>query len=405
MNFEIFISKKLFRSDSGGFSTPVIRLAMLSIALGVATMILSIAVAQGFQKAVKAKVAGFEGHIRISNFDYNNSYELSPIADDGSLQNKIRRIQGVKSISGFAIKGGIIKANETIEGIMLKGVGENYNHGFFDECITEGHFPAINDSTRSKEVLISSTLASRLSLKTGDKFLIYFVQDPPRIRKFTVCGIYNSGFSEFDSKFIIGDIKQIRRLNKWDDEQYSGFEVMLDNFNDIDKINRQIYNEIDYNIKSETLMQRYPMIMDWLGLLDTNVYFIIGLMILISGITIISTLLILILEKTNFIGILKAMGTTTASIRRIFIYRSAGLILKGLVAGNIIGLGLAFLQDRFHIIPLDPESYYMNTVPVAINIPLIVVLNAVTLAVTLIMLLWPSSIISKISPVKAIRFE
>jgi lipoprotein-releasing system permease protein len=180
---------------------------------------------------------------------------------------------------------------------------------------------------------------------------------------------------------------------------------MLDNFNDIDKINRQIYNEIDYNIKSETLMQRYPMIMDWLGLLDTNVYFIIGLMILISGITIISTLLILILEKTNFIGILKAMGTTTASIRRIFIYRSAGLILKGLVAGNIIGLGLAFLQDRFHIIPLDPESYYMNTVPVAINIPLIVVLNAVTLAVTLIMLLWPSSIISKISPVKAIRFE
>ena len=406
MNFELFISKRLFDlKKSSGFSTPIIKLAMVSIALGVAVMIISISVAKGFQNTIRQKVAGFEGHIRISKFDYNNSYELSPVSEDSATLEALRHDPDIESVSRFAVKGGILKHKGLIEGVILKGVGKDYNRTFFNNCLIDGHFPRLSDTARSKEILVSKVIADKLGIATGDKLLMYFVQKPPRIRRFTVAGIYNSGFNEFDSRYIIGDIKQIQRLNGWQKDMISGYEIMIRNFDDVDKVNRRIYKMLDYDVKSETVIQRYPMIMDWLNLLDTNVLFIIGLMILISGITIISTLLIIILEKTNLIGTLKAMGATTGSIRKIFVYKSLELIVIGILAGNLIGIALALTQKYLHLIPLDPENYYMNTVPVSLNFGLILALDIITLIITLLMLFWPSGIIAKISPVKAIKFE
>jgi len=405
MSFELFISKRLFKKNGDNFSAPIIKLAVISIALGVATMLISISIALGFQHAIKEKVAGFEGHIRISNFDYNQSYELTPIATDNKLLATLSTDKRIKSISKFAIKGGILKSKNIIEGVVIKGVDSNYNKSFFNSCMLKGTFPKISDSKISNEILISSTIANKLNVNVGDNILMYFVQNPPKIRKFKISGIYNSGFSELDSKFIIGDINQIQRLNLWKNNEVSGYEIMLNEIKYIEDVNSKIYRMIGYNIKSETLMQRYPMIVDWLNLLDTNVLFIIVLMILISGVTIVSIFLILILEKTNLIGTLKALGATNLSIRKIFIYKSINLIIRGLIIGNIVGLGLLFIQYNFSIIPLNPENYYMNTVPVKFNILLIIVLNLGTIAISVIMLLWPASIIAKILPAKAIKFR
>jgi len=405
LNFEYFISKRIFRQKSEGFTSPILKLATISIALGVATMIISMSIARGFQSTIKEKVAGFEGHIRISKFDYNKSYELSPITANQQIEEVLKHNSKIYSLSKFAIKGGIIKFNSIMEGVILKGIDKNYNTNFFDDCLSSGRLPKINDSTRSTEILISKTLANKLNIKVNEALLMYFIQDPPRIRKFTVTGIYNSGFSDFDSKYIIGDLKQIQKLNRWEADQISGYEIMLNQFKDIDVVNKEIYKAIDYDVKSETLIQRYPTLIDWLNLLDTNVLFIIGLMILISGITIISTLLILILDKTNLIGTLKALGSTTKSIRKIFIYNSISLIIKGLIIGNLIGIGLAMIQKYYELIPLDPENYYMSTVPISLDFGLFAFLNLATLFISLIMLLWPSTIIARISPVKAIRFK
>lgn len=405
MNFEYFISQRIFRKDNGGFTSPIIRLATISIALGVATMIISMSIARGFQSTIKDKVAGFEGHIRISKFDFNNSYELSPITLKQKTLNQLKNNPKISSINRFAIKGGIIKFNGIMEGVILKGIDKQYNSSFFKDCMIAGSFPHFTDSTRSTEILISKTLADKLNIKVGEKLLMYFIQQPPRIRKFIVTGIFNSGFSEFDSKYIIGDLSQIQKLNKWEPNQVSGYEIMLNDFSDLDIVNREIYKNIDYDMKSETLIQRYPTLIDWLNLLDTNVLFIIGLMILISGITIISTLLILILDKTNLIGTLKALGSTTKSIRKIFILNSMNLILKGLLIGNIIGIGIALIQKYYEIIPLDPENYYMNTVPILLDFTLFFILDIATLSISLLMLLWPSTIIARISPSKAIRFR
>jgi lipoprotein-releasing system permease protein len=368
-------------------------------------MIISIGVSRGFQIAVKEKVAGFEGHIRVSTFDYNQSFELTPISADAKLLNEIEKINEVKKINRFAIKIGIIKHNGLVEGAIFKGVDSIYDWTFFNKYLKKGFLPNITDTVTSTEILLSEALASKMQINTGESILMYFVQDPPRVRKYVVSGIYNTGFEEFDANYLIGDIRQIQKLNKWNDDQVSGLEIHLKDFYTSDITNQKLYKILNFDIKSETLAQRYPMIIDWLNLLDNNVYFIIGLMILISGITIIATMLILILEKTNLIGILKAMGTTNKSIRQIFLYRSLGIIIKGLFIGNFVGLFLGFLQKKFEIIPLDPQNYYMSTVPFDISFSIVLILNLGVLLITLLMILWPSTIIAKISPITAIRFR
>ncbi len=368
-------------------------------------MILSISIVTGFQNNIRNKIAAFDGHIQISQYNFNNSMELPPIKRDSSLERAIKNHKGIKSISTFAYKGGIIKAGKVIQGCVFKGTDSHYNWEAFAPWIKQGRIPQYNDSTKSNEVMISQSMADKLHLSIDSNILVYFMQDPPRIRKFNISGIYQSGFPDFDNKFIFGDIKHIQKLNKWTKNQVAGYEILLDDFSSMDKQTKWVYDELNYNLKALNLNQRYPFIMDWLKLLDTNVYFILGLMILISGIGMISTLLILILEKTQFIGSIKAMGATNKSIRKIFVYHSIYLSIRGLLLGNIIGIGLALLQKYYKIIPLDASTYYMDAIPINLNVISILLLNVGVLAIIALIMWWPSHIISRISPIKALRYE
>jgi len=405
LNLERYISRKILSKDKSNFSRPVIRLAILSIALGLSVMILSVSIVIGFQKTVRQKVSGFDAHIQISGFSNNNSYEQPPISRDQVPIAEIKAIKGVKSIQVYAQKGGILKAHKTIQGVMMKGVGSDYDWSNIRHWMFAGRCPKYNDTTRSKEIVISRNIAQKLKLKVGEPVLMYFIQDPPRVRKFIVSGIYHSGLEDFDSRFIIGDIQQIQKLNKWKKNQIAGYEVILDDYEQLEPITAKVNDAIGYDLIAKNIRQRYPFIMDWLNLLDTNVYFILGLMVLISGITMMATILILILEKTNMIGTLKAMGANNKSIRKIFIYNAIYLIGRGLILGNIIGIGLAAIQYFFKIIPLDPNTYYMDTVPIYFNFAYLIILNIGTILITVLMMLWPSHIVSRISPIKALRFD
>lgn len=405
LNLELYISKKILSKDKSNFSRPVIRLAILSIALGLSVMILSVSIVIGFQKAVRQKVSGFDAHIQISGFSNNNSYEQSSIARNQDFVSEIKEMNGVRNIQVYAKKGGILKANNTIQGVMMKGVGSDYDWSNIDKWLQNGKTPQYTDSTRSKEIVVSKNIASKLKLKVGDAVLMYFIQDPPRVRKFNIVGIYHSGLEEFDGRYIFGDIQQIQRLNKWDKNQVAGFEVMIDDYDDMERLTADVNDAIGYDLIAKNIRQRYPFIMDWLNLLDTNVYFILGLMVLISGITMMGTILILILEKTNMIGTLKALGATNKSIRKIFIFNALYLIGRGLILGNIIGIGLASIQYFFKVIPLDADTYYMDTIPIYFNFTYLLLLNIGTIIITALMMLWPSHIISTISPIKALRFD
>ena len=405
LNLERYISKKILSKDKSNFSRPVIRLAILSIALGLSVMILSVSIVVGFQKAVRQKVSSFDAHIQISGFSNNESYEQASISRDQEFLPEIAAIEGVKNIQVYAQKGGILKANKTIQGVMMKGVGSDYDWSNMKRWLVEGKTPIYNDSSRSKEIVISQNIANKLKLHLGDPVLMYFIQEPPRVRKFYISGIYHSGLEEFDSRYILGDIQQIQKLNKWDKNQIAGFEVMIDNYDDMEEITAKVNDAIGYDLIAKNIRQRYPFIMDWLNLLDTNVYFILGLMVLISGITMMGTILILILEKTNMIGTLKALGSNNKSIRKIFIYNALYLIGSGLLLGNILGLGLAAIQYFFKLIPLDPDTYYMDTIPIYLNIWYLLALNIGTIIITTLMMLWPSHIVSRISPIKALRFD
>jgi len=405
LNLELYISKKILSKDKSNFSRPVIRLAILSIALGLSVMILSVSIVVGFQKAVRQKVSGFDAHIQISGFSNNKSYEQASIDRNQEFLPKIASIDGVKNIQVYAQKGGILKANKTIQGVMMKGVGSDYDWGDMQNWLIAGEVPHYQDSSRSKDIIISKNIANKLNVSVGDGVLMYIIQDPPRVRKFNIKGIYHSGLEEFDSRFILGDIQQIQKLNKWDRNQIAGFEVMIDDYDQLERITAEINDEIGYDLIAKNIRQRYPFIMDWLNLLDTNVYFILGLMVLISGITMMGTILILILEKTNMIGTMKALGATNRSIRKIFIFNALYLIGRGLILGNIIGIGLASIQYFFKVIPLDADTYYMDTIPIYFNFSYLIMLNLGTIFVTAMMMLWPSHIISKISPIKALRFD
>jgi len=405
LNFEYFISKRFLKENKKKFSQVALRLSVLSIALGLATMILSISIVIGFQQSIRSKIAGFDGHIQVSKYDFNSSMELPPIMRDKGLELLVKDRDGIRSISPFAYKGGVIKSDEIIQGCVFKGVNKNYNWEAFEGWIQLGSVLNLNDSIKSNTVLISKEISNKLNLDIDSSFLMYFMQDPPRIRKFTVGGIYQSGFPDFDNRFVFGDLKHIQKLNQWNKNQIAGYEILLDDFDDMDSQTKWIYDEIDYNLKALNLNQRYPFIMDWLKLLDTNVYFILGLMIMISGIGMIATLLILILEKTKFIGSMKSMGASNASIRKIFVYHSIYLSFKGLLWGNIIGIGIAALQLYFKIIPLDANTYYMDAIPINLNFSYIIALNIGVLLIIALMMWWPSRIITRISPVKALRYE
>jgi len=414
MNLPYFIAQRLIkgRREGTSFSRPVNIIAVIGIALGLAVMIIAVSVLTGFKQQIRDKIVGFGSNIQILNFDSNYSLETIPISDTQSFIPKIKLIPGIKHIQVFATKAGIIKTAEVFQGVVLKGVGSDFDWRFFKTNLIEGSVFTVTDTGRTNEVIISKKISDMLRLKTGDSFAMYFVQDPPRSRKFTISGIYETSLEEFDKMYVYCDIGHIKRLNGWTDDQISGFEIFIDDFDKLDEMHMAVRDAIGYRLledetkfKVTNIRLRYPQIFDWLNFQDMNVVIIITLMLLVAGFNMISGLLILILEKTNMIGIFKALGSENATIRKVFLYQAAYLIAKGLFWGNIIGIGLAYIQLSTGLITLDPTSYYIKTVPVNLELSHILLLNAGTMAAIILMLLVPSQLISRITPVKAIKYD
>ncbi len=414
MNFEFFIARRLTidKESKQAISRPIIKISVLAISLGLAVMIISVAVVTGFKNEIRRKIAGFGAHIQIVNYDSNNSFETKPISKNQPFYPSLDSVYGIKHIQIFATKPGIIKTKDDIQGAIAKGIGSDFDWSFFKENLKEGEIFHVNDSVKTDKVLISKYLSSLLKLKVGDKFGMYFIDDKPRGRPFRVSGIYETSLEEFDKQFILADIGHIQQLNNWSRDQISGFEVLIKNFNDLDYMTYMVSGIVGSQISEEgarlrviNIKQKNPQIFDWLGLIDKNVWIILGLMLIVASFNMISGLLIMILDRTNMIGILKAVGTQNRTIQRIFLYQATYLMIKGLFWGNLIGLSICWLQYTFRIIKLEQSSYFIDYVPINFNGLYFLILNIGTLILTLLILQLPAMVISRISPVKTIRYD
>ncbi|MAQ76277.1 MAG: transmembrane permease [Aquimarina sp.] len=413
MNFEFFIAKRLIKGKEhkSSISAPIIKIAIAAITIGMIMMIITVATGIGLQRKIRDKVAAFEGHVIISSFDNNSSVEtIAPISTEQSFYPRFQGVNGIRHIQGVATKAGLIRTEEDFEGVVVKGVGVDYLWRDFEEYLIEGRLPDFSNELNG-EILISDYISKRLNLKVGDKAITFFLKknsDPksrPNTRAFDIVGIYNSGMQEFDESFVIADIRHIQRMNKWKDNEVGRFEVLLDDFDKIEQKGREIYENIPSTLDAQTIALKYGTIFEWLKLFDLNIIGIIGIIILVAGINMITALLVLILERVPMIGILKALGTSDWSIRKVFLYNAAYLILVGLLLGNILGIGLLYVQEYYGVITLNPDTYYVDKAPVYISVGYIFLLNLGTMLLCVLMLLIPSFIISKISPVKAIRFQ
>ena len=411
MNLEYFIAKRLITAKDykSSISAPIIKIAIAAIAIGMVMMIVSVATGIGLQQKIREKVSAFNGHIIISNYDNNQSEAtLTPISKNQKFYPKFNSVSGINHIQAIATKAGIIRTEKAFEGIIFKGVGTDYQWDNLKEYLIAGQLPNLS-SQLNNEVIISQFLADRLQLKVGDLFNTFFIKENqnqlPNIRRFKITGIFNSGFQEFDATYIIGDIRHVQRINKWAPNEIGAFEIFVQDFNDIQKVGEEVYRQTPSNLDSKTIIEKYSYIFDWLQLFDFNIVVILGVMILVATINMVVALLVLILERTQMIGILKALGANNWSVRKIFLYNAFYLILRGLLWGNCIGIGVLLIQKYFGVIQLNPENYYVNQAPVYFDLGYILALNLLTVGVCFLVLLIPSYIITKISPIKAIRYE
>ncbi|MFV8224705.1 ABC transporter permease [Christiangramia aquimixticola] len=410
MNFEFFIVKRIISAKKykSSISAPIIKIAITAIAIGVVMMLVSFATGLGLQEKIRDKIAAFNGHIIISSYDNNSSkVSLIPVSKNQDFYPEFKTVEGIDHVQAVASAFGVIRTETDFEGIVAKGVGEDYKWDYFEEFISQGRLPNFN-SKLNDEILVSEYLANRLQLKLGDKVPTYFLRDSgdrPVVRAFEIVGIYESGFQEFDELYILTDIRHIQRINRWEDDEVGNFEVFVEDFDQLDRKGNEVYENTGSFLDTQTISQKYYSIFEWLSLFDFNIALILGIMILVAGINMITALLVLILERTQMIGILKGLGAADWSIRKIFLYNAGYLIGLGLFWGNLIGLGILLLQKYFKVIPLDPRTYYVTEVPIYLDWDYILLVNFGTLFLCMLMLLIPSVIISKISPVKAIKFE
>lgn len=413
LNTEFFIASRIIsakkapeNSNNISGTRPIVRIAVAGISIGLAVMIAAVSIVTGFQQEIRDKVSGFSAHIVITNYDSNTSYEPEPVSTDQSFYPSLDTVKGIRHIQVFATKAGIIKTDDEIEGVVMKGVGKDFDWSFFEKHMVDGESFRTGDTTASKKVLVSEPIARKLKLKTGDKLYTYFIQgQDQKARIFTISGIYKTGLEEFDNLYVLADIAHIQKLNGWESDQVAGFEVFIDKFSELEQWGDYVYNQIGQELNSQTIKELKPQIFDWLGLMDTNVLVIIVLMLLVAGFNMISALLIMIIERVNMIGILKALGMDNGSIRNIFLYNSVYLISMGMLFGNLIGIGACLLQSHYGFITLPEESYYVKVVPVNLNLVYIAALNIGTLLVCTLMLLIPSYLVSRISPLRAVRFN
>ena len=407
MNTSLFIAKRLYnaKENNNNYTRPIIRIAILAIALSVAVMILSVFILSGFKSNISNKVFGFGGHINISKFSYNQSYENDPINFNSEMLTEIELMDFVDNVQTYATKAGVIKKNNEILGVVLKGVDQRYNWNFFNENLISGNVPLFNDSITENTILISKNISSKMKLNVGDEMIMYFMEKPVRVRKFIISGIYKTGLSEFDDITVIGDLKHIQKLNNWNLNQIGGYEISINNFKNIEIYTSLIDESIDYDLKALSINDKYPQIFDWLRLQDFNVLIILILMLIVGGVNMITSLLIIILEKSRLIGMLKAIGASDWNIRHIFIYNSLQIILGGLFLGNLIAVSLSLLQIRFNFLKLDEAIYFMDFVPINIELFSLFLINLGTIIICYLILVIPSAVIAKISPAKSIKFE
>lgn len=405
--FSLFIAKRIAFGKSGSFSAFIIKIAIAAVALSVGVMVIATSVVNGFQNEISRKVFGFWGHIHVTAFDLNNSLEdVKAVNIHQDFYPNIDTLPGIRHIQVYAYKPGIIKTDTDVEGIVLKGISTDFDWTFMQESLVKGQIFTLSDTSKSNNTIISQTTANRLQLNVGDNLIVYFVQKPPLVRKFTITGIYNTGMAEYDEKYALIDIKHIQKLNKWDKDEVGGFELFLENIDELDMYSDYIYYNIaGQDLQSQNIKEIDPNIFEWLALQDNNVLVILGLMTIVAIINMITALLILILERTNMIGILKALGANNWTIRKIFLYNAALIIGWGIFWGNFIGLGLCLIQRFTGIITIPEESYYISTVPVDINVGLILTINLITLSICLVCMILPTYLVSTIHPIEAIRFK
>ncbi len=410
MNFELFIAKRIIGSKSykSSVSAPIIKIGIAAIAIGIVVMLIAISTGLGLQKKIREKVVAFNGHIIISNYDNNASNEsLRPLSINQEFYPEFRAVTDVNHIQAVVHKFTVIRTETDFEGVVVKGVGQDYNWNYLKDFLIEGELPEYT-SDYNNDVVISQYLANRLEFKVGDSFQAVFGEDinaMPRIIKYNIVGVFNSGFQDLDQTFIIGHIKHLQRINKWEGDQVGHFEVFVKDFDKLEQTAIQILQNIPSLLNATKVSTKYATIFEWIKIFDKNTYGIIGIMILVAGINMITALLVLILERTQMIGILKALGSHSWSIQKIFLFNASYLVGVGLFWGNLIGLSLLFAQQKFKLFPLDPSVYYVSEAPVYINIDYIIWLNLGTFVVCLLMLLIPSAIITKISAIKSIRFQ
>lgn len=411
---ESFIARRLYKSEQGSrsVSRPAVLIAQIGVALGLAVMLVTIAVSFGFKHEVREKAVGFSSHIHISNYEGGQSHDAQPVAADSALLGRLAAMPSVEHVQRYAAKPGVFRTENDFMGYLLKGVGEDYDLSFYTQYLKEGVVPSFSDSVASGNILISRFIANKLQLGVGDKIDSYFLQGTMRARRYTVAGIYETGFNEYDRLFVIADLKAVQALNRWEPDQVTGVEVLLTDFSKVEEMNWELGTLLDrtedrygeqYLVQSVTDIN--PGLFAWLNVLDMNVWLILALMIGVAGFTMISGLLILIIERTQFIGILKALGASNASVRKAFLYLAMLIIGKGMLWGNIVGLGLCAVQKFTGLIPLDPANYYLDRVPIEFNWPFIIVVNVVMFVLSVLILIVPSHLISRIYPTKAMRFE
>ena len=406
MTFESFIAKRFLPRDRNTYAGPLVSIATYSIALGVLVMVMSVCILRGFQGQIRQKVVGFGSHIVVTTYATGNAYEETPISTLRPEVSRIRNTPGIRHLSFFANKGAMIKTEDQIHGIIFKGVDSGYDSSFFAANLVEGRLFNFPVDKPSNQVIISQTVANKLHLTVGDKLRTYFWQnDNYRARAFQVSGIYSTDLSEFDEHYVVGDLRQVQNLNDWDSTQVAGYEILVDDFKHLDPIADNVIQQLGYDLTLATIVQQNPALFSWLDLLDSNIALIIAIMMLVCTVSIISALLIMIFEKTSTIGVLKALGATDSSVRKIFLLKSASIIGKGIVLGDALALLLGWIQHHYHIVHLDSASYSMDTVPIDLNPWIFIAISTATLAICLLALLLPTAYISRIEPAKTIKFD
>ncbi len=405
LNLSLFVSSRLEGRGKNNFSRVITRIAIGSVATGLAVMILSFAIFTGFRNAIQDKIFSFSAHIRASKFVMSNSYEEIPVATSYDLYQTGSEIAGVEHIQVYSRKAGILKTDEEVYGVVVKGVGTDFDTTRFANNLLEGRFPDLKGDEISTEILISKKIADLLGLKLHDDVIIYFVQDPPRVRKLTIAGIYLTGIEDFDEKIIVADNQLIQRVNNWSDSLVGGFEIYVSDFDKLDEVYERVYDEMDYDLGIVKVTDSYVQFFDWFVMLNRNVFVFLSVILFIACFNIFSIVLILIMERTNMIGTLKALGSTSKQIRQIFVYKGYRIIITGLLLGNVAGLGLGYLQMKYRIVPLDPENYYMSAVPIVIEWPVVLVLNLVLVLLVGFILAVPTRIITSMEPIRTIKFD